>query len=198
MLFFNMERRIPIPKLLYRTDTDAPFESCILCDRKFEDINQPYFIEKAIRSHQKLGVVDTVFEYAVCLPCQTEMMTKISLESMQQLQAYLAPLQVKMYERMQQLAQVPVQEAPEPWISHCLVKGTPREELDQYQLDVLCMGNELILGATPYLIGSEALIELSELLSAETRDEMDHFAEEFFGLPPELNELFKGPKIAIF
>ena len=47
------------------------------------------------------------------------------------------------------------------------------------------------------MISYEAADEMSNLLSKQTKDELDRFYRENLGVPPELEELFNTPKLLV-
>ena len=78
---------------------------------------------------------------------------------------------------------------PEKWLSHCMIKGTEINDLNEYQIGACFKGNEMATNfMPPFLIGGEAMEEITNLLSKETKDEMDGFIGDHFGIPPELRK----------
>jgi hypothetical protein len=58
-------------------------------------------------------------------------------------------------------------------------------------------GDKMLVGEFPYIISLEAMEELTELLSDETKDEFDDFKKNLLGGPPELEELLKGRPVLV-
>ncbi len=85
----------------------------------------------------------------------------------------------------------------EGWLSQCLLTGTPHQDLSEYQLYAHCDGPDMLFSYLPYLISTQALTDLSDLISAETKDILDDFIDEHFGLPPELKQLLKTRKTVL-
>ncbi|MGB0432130.1 MAG: hypothetical protein ACPGLV_16765 [Bacteroidia bacterium] len=84
------------------------------------------------------------------------------------------------------------------WFGHCMVKNTPKSEQNEYTIQGMFMGNKMVQNHLyPQMLGTQALEEIQELLSPETREELNRIKDEFFNIPPELAELFKDPKFTL-
>lgn len=79
------------------------------------------------------------------------------------------------------------------WLDHCIIHGTPVEELSEFQLIGHCQGREMLVTHMPFVIGGEAMDEILQLLSNETLDELGGFRDEHFGPPPALKRDLPGP-----
>ena len=186
---------IPIPKEFFSYDTGAPFERCMLCKTFLLADGVSYVIEKAFKRHANFEVEDVVFEYAMCESCAMQMSGAMSEESMEKVSNYFHT-HVDFGARSRYLlSEDPIELSH--WVGGCVVKGTPREELSEYQVLGQFVGEKLIFNVFPYLIGGEAMKELSMLLSKETLGEIDGFMDNF-GLPPELKDLWKDKPIMVF
>ncbi len=180
-------------KLIHRFNnelTDAPFESCCVCNVNFNDSGTQYIVEKSIKRVSE-SVSYSVYEYAICWECAQKFQQKISVESNQAIELYFFnQLKNKAPKEFDELAD-PIEEA----LSACLVKGTSVDNLNEYVLCGVFRNGDFSFGAMPYVLSAEVLEELSEQLSAETKDEMDDFRKTYLGGPPELEELLKGKPV---
>lgn len=177
---------LPIPDIFLNSDTKAPLSHCIQCDYDVINGDRFYMIEKVFKRYLPLDSTQVLFEYAVCSECYEKMRGALSKESMQNLSAYMMTntdfqaMQARMQEHP---------EEPEKWLSHCMIKGMPREELTEFQMGACFKGDRLVTNfMPPFMIGNVAMEEMNELLSKETKDEMDGFMDENFGIPPELRK----------
>lgn len=177
---------LPIPSIFLNTDTGSPLEHCIQCDYHVLDGERYYMIEKVFKKYPELEKTEVLFEYAICQVCYEKMKDSMSQESMQNLSAYMmqntdfAKLQERIEERP---------EDPEHWLSHCLIKGTPKDEMKEFQMGACFKGDRLVNNfLPPFLVGDLAMEEMNALLSKETKDEMDDFMGDHFGIPPELRK----------
>ncbi len=177
----------PIPPLFYSDLTKEPFQECTICQKKLLQNGTTYLIEKAFRVNKEFNIKETVFEYAICWDCAGAMKDTMSEESMKQMQNYFIR-QSNMLERRMHLLQQSSVPVLNHWIGNCLFKGTPVSELSEYQVFGQFDGKNILYHETPYLISGEALHEMSELLSAQTKEEMDRFLDTYTGLPPELKK----------
>lgn len=177
---------LPIPDIFLNSDTKAPLSHCIQCDHDLMQGDRFYMIEKVFKRYLQLDSTQVLFEYAVCSECYERMRGALSKESMINLSAYMMTntdfqaMQVRMKEHP---------EDPEKWLSHCMIKGMPKEELTEFQMGACFKGDKLVTNfMPPFMIGNVAMEEMNELLSKETKDEMDGFMDDNFGIPPELRK----------
>jgi hypothetical protein len=189
-----LPQRVPIPSTFYAEDTEAPFETCLACDRRLRTDATEYVIEKGYRSFEAYDVQETVFGYALCLRCHASLSQSFSTESKRRCTAYLDE-HVDLPARTASLLD---QDSLDPtsWTQHCIVHDTPKENLEEYQMLAHCRGEEMLLTHLPLMIGGPAVDDLVQRLSNETLDELGGFRDEHFGLPPELKTNPQGPVLA--
>ncbi|GAB5522404.1 MAG: hypothetical protein Roseis2KO_02760 [Roseivirga sp.] len=177
---------LPIPDIFLNSDTKVPLSHCIQCDYDLMQGDRFYMIEKVFKRYLPLDSTQVLFEYAVCSECYEKMRGALSKESMQNLSAYM--MGNTDFQAMQARMQAHPEE-PEKWLSHCMIKGMPKEELTEFQMGACFKGDRLVTNfMPPFMIGNVAMEEMNELLSKETKDEMDGFMDENFGIPPELRK----------
>lgn len=173
-----------IPEILHCYSTGAPFTHCIDCDRYLLDGGQSYFIEKAIRQYNKEGykAKDVIFEYAMCLACAEKIKAEMSTASRAAMETYMM--------QNNSIASIKSKEL------QCIIKGESIDKYPEYQIFSMCQGSTM-LTQHPMAIGSDALEELSQLISPETKDEWDRMMGGFFDTPPELEELLPNYRMPI-
>jgi hypothetical protein len=49
----------------------------------------------------------------------------------------------------------------------------------------------MVFGDAPYMLAGVVMAELQDLLSPETKEVLDDFIDQYFGLPPAWKELIK-------
>ena len=86
-------------------------------------------------------------------------------------------------------------ESPIP--DHCVITGEPVDKLDEYMIYGHFRGSKMVKSTMPYLLSGSVMDDVSDLLSNETIDQLDDFMGEYFGGPPELEELWK-PRRPVF
>jgi hypothetical protein len=153
----------------------------------------------------------------MCLTCHAGMQERISAASRQALEAYFLN-HADLYRRATLLLSASTAHDPAPdeerdeesaappempstgaspdldrWLDHCIIHGTPVEELSEFQLIGHCQGREMLVTHMPFVIGGPAMDEILQLLSNETLDELGGFREEHFGPPPSLKRDLPGP-----
>lgn len=177
---------LPIPEIFLNSDTKAPLTNCIQCDHNLSLGDRFYMIEKVFKRYLTLNTTEVLFEYAICSTCYEQMKGALSAESMTNLSAYMMT-NTDFPALKQRMEEHP--DNPEEWLSHCMIKGTTKEELTEYQMGACFKGDRLVTNfMPPFIIGNVAMEEMSELLSKETKDEMDGFMDQNFGIPPELRK----------
>ncbi|PSQ95043.1 MAG: hypothetical protein BRD55_10940 [Bacteroidetes bacterium SW_9_63_38] len=189
--------RVPIPPTFYADDTDAPFDECMVCDQPLRDGSVDYVIEKGFRSYEGYDVEETVFGYALCMPCHATLSNSFSDASAQRCSSFLNE-HMDLPERTAALlpSTEDVSVDPSDWTQQCVVYGTPKKDLEEYQLLAHCRGEKMLVTHLPLMIGGPAIEALVERLSNETLDELGGFRDEHFGVPPELQQNLQGPVLA--
>lgn len=190
---------IEIPSEFYSSETHAPLDHCIACGRYLLENDIGYFVEKAIKRYPEYKSDQVIFEYAVCSECHQAMSATYSTESTQAIQNYFAENTDIMgrFNLMQEMTGSGMFELKD-WLSNCLIKGTPVENLHEYQIACQCIGDRMVVGGAPFLISNQAMDEMMLLLSDKTIDQLNRYMDEFFGLPPELRKLLADSGVLIF
>jgi len=191
----NQEHKILIPNAFYSDATGTLIERCVHCDRYLLEAGTHYMIEKSIKNYPNLNATDTIFEYAICVPCILKLRESLSQLSMQRVQYYF--LQHSDFQQRLNLVLSGQTGNLSSMIGECMVKKRPVSEFQEYQIACECSGKEIIYGVLPYAISCEATEEMMELLSKQTRDELDHFRDDFIRIPPELKDLLKDRPVLI-
>jgi hypothetical protein len=191
----QMPNNIPLPPQFYSYATGQPFDTCVICHTYLLLPGTQYMIEKAIIRYPEAGITDMAFEYAMCLPCSEKMRQSLSTDSLARIESYFRE-HANLAGR-QQLLERPGKPEPKEWVATCLLNNTPIEEAAEYQLIAQCDGPNMVVGLAPYMISGRAADELSELLSAQTKEVLDDFIDEHFGLPPELKALIKEKNLLL-
>jgi len=188
-------RSARIDPLFYESTTGKPFNRCISCDRNLLGKGVSYMIEKAVKQYKDFSTTDTIFEYALCMDCYEEIAQGMSETSKKRISEYYET-HVDFEKRRHQLIKKP-ELVPDEWLETCLITGTRREQLSEYQIMCQCLGDQILYYNLPILIGESAMDEMIQLLSNKTLGEMGKFKDKFLGVPPELKDLFDDRKILI-
>jgi hypothetical protein len=183
-----------IPKIFWSDLSQLPFQTCLMCNCNFEESQQPYLIEKAVKGMLGDQALSTVFEYAVCLSCAEQMNLSLSESSRLKIAQYF---EANIHFNARREALEGAEQSA--WIENCLVKKRPLREQEECQLYAFCVGDKMLYHEFPYMITGEALDEMLQLLSAKTLDILNGFKDDFFDGPPELKELLEkgGPKVLL-
>lgn len=180
-------QRCDIPKTFYSDADEKPFTHCTVCGCDLQTGEVPYMIEKAYKRHRKFNITDTIFEYAMCMPCYMQMANKLSQESKENMRKYVEE-HLNPLERMQNFYHQQDFD-PDSWLQHCMFTGADKNELDEYQVMGQFLGDQMLFTELPAMISYVAADEMMQLMSNKTLDELDDFTDTFLGLPPEWKEL---------
>lgn len=183
-LLFRGQRH-EIPTIFYDTVEERPIEECKICGKALLTSDEPYVIEKAFKQKEVL------FEYAMCMDCANNMRQDMSKDSMQRIEQFMLQ-NGRFQDRFNDLRYEDFD--TDKWLNNCIITNQDRDEQEEYQIQGIFMGDQMVSNQFPYMISGEAMEQMQELLSPETRGEIDRFKDEFFDLPPELADLFKDPK----
>lgn len=155
--------------------------------------NSEYFIEKAYRRFVDNQGEELLFEVAICMDCAFSMRSTLSKESVSNIQNFFFKQAIKRRSTM---------DDPEGFMENplreCLLNGKSVDEMKEYQIYAHCRGQEISMDGGYYLLSDDIIEEIQSLLSKETRDELERFSDDNFGIPPELQKLFsRGDLITI-
>ena len=179
-------KRGPIDKVFYPFDSEEPFGLCTMCQTQFGEDTE-FLVEKAVKGS------DVIFEIAMCLPCAEEMRNQLSTDSMQRIEAYMS--KVNFEKRAEQFIENPSENIND-FIGKCVVSNQVIDKNEEYQIYAYCQGKEMVYSALPYAISGEVMEEIQELLSPETKQEMDDFMDQYL-IPDDLRDLLKGRPVLI-
>lgn len=169
-----------IPVELYSEDSKQPHEHCLKC-KSILNTATGYGIQKIYKNYPD-GECQVLFDFALCLECMEEARAELSIESRQRIDAF-------MQERMYQLALSGVNPQDRFEEGRCTLSGKLLRQAQDYQVIALCKGNKLL--ESPIYLSDDITSQIQELLSAESREELDRFSENNLDWPPELKALIK-------
>jgi hypothetical protein len=184
----QQQQGLPIPEIFKNSDTKGYLTNCIQCDYELLKGDRHYVIEKVFKRYPNLNSKQVLFEYAICSNCYENMKDSLSAESMQNLSNFMMT-NVDLTGMQQRIAEHP--NDPEKWMTHCMIKGTAEEDLNEYQVAACFKGDRMVMDfMPPYLLGELAIEEINSILSKQTKEDMDRFMGDIFGIPPELRKDF--------
>jgi hypothetical protein len=172
---------IKLPNAFHACKTGKEFEHCLICEQSLH-ASGVYLIEKAFRKGEPL------YEYALCSHCHRQLSESLSRQSRKAIEDYFVRHVDFELRQIEMMAVAP--DRFEPWIAECIISRKPIAPDDEYQMIAVCLGDFLVLGPSPFAITGAAMEDLYELLSAQTREELDRFTRDYLGLPPEM---LRGP-----
>ncbi len=192
-----MDRQlVAIPEEFYSFDSQQPFKSCMVCKADLLSGETDYFIEKAVRNYHDHDVSDVIYEYAICWQCAHDMNGQMSEESTKNIQQYFST-QEDFVKSLSEYNEKWQQEGNKDILKNCTITGESIEKLDEYMIYAHFRGDKMVKSSMPYLFSGKVMDEVSDLLSNQTIDQLDDFMGEYFGGPPELEELIK-PRRPVF
>lgn len=184
--FLNSFSLVPIPSEFYSDLEEKPFCNCTFCSKELLGADEPYLVEKSYKVNPNNKQKNTIFEYAICMDCNKRKMNALSKESIQNIQNYM--------QENFKIENLEEGEEESEYLSKCIVTGTPQAELEEYNIVGQFIGNHMVEGQFPLLVGASVGEDLQGLLSEKTKEEFDDFMDTITGVPPELKELFKSKR----
>lgn len=173
-------RYADIPPLFHSLELDGPFQNCTCCHTPFTDPSTQYVIERIFRG------AEPIVEYAMCMGCQESLTAELSEESVSRIHTFLAGLDHTA--RLRELEASMSEEDVSPWVRKCMVTGKSQSNCDTYQVVAVCRGSKIELSALPAMISDDGMKAIMAIMSQKTRDRMEEFMGDTFGMPPEFCE----------
>lgn len=184
-----------IPKEFWSDLTNKPFENCISCECELLGGEVEYVIEKAMQSTEVEGIVSTIFEYAMCLPCAEKLRKQLSSQSLRNINQFYQD-KIDFANRRTKLLN------NEPnitdWVGECIVNKRVIKPGEEYQIYGQCIGEHFLFVDMPFMLSGEAIDEMVELISDETMDELNDFMNNLTSGPPEFKELLETGGVKVF
>lgn len=170
----------PIPSKLYSEDTGMAHAQCKICQKDFGE-HEIYGVQKVYKNYPNQEA-QVLFDFALCQTCMEEARAELSVESRLRIDQFI-------------MGKLQVLEAKGVDISEsfqeetCSLSGKLLSESKEYQVVAVCRGDELL--ESPMVMSDDILEQIQELLSEESKDELNRFNENNFGWPPELKKIWQ-------
>ncbi len=175
----SITRYLDIPKILHSVEKDMPFNKCLKCGTDLLTSNHHYVIEKVFRRNE------VIIELAMCLNCRGNQCDEgMSQKSADTMKAFVQE-KIDFRQRLELMSQVNDIDSIDPWLERCILSDRPSQMFSEYQVVALCRGPWIQRDFYPAFISGKSIEEMSDLLSEETRDWMDDFIGDNFGMPSE-------------
>lgn len=156
------------------------YRECVQCGTLVGADGEPYYVERALRRGEPL------FEYAMCDRCVFALQNELSRESIERVTAvWFASFDADA--RWRRLGDGL---DPGPLVDACVLDGTPRAELEEFQVWAwVAEGRLFVDDYAPGILSGAAAERVAAVLSRSTRDRLDEFVRDRLGVPPELCNL---------
>ena len=181
---------IDIPQVFYSGEKNAPFSHCEICHANLLQHNCEYLIEKTLKSSGEI-----IMEYAICNDCKEKIISTLSENSILHVAVYFNKHVNVTYRTVRLFEEF--NGSVDNWINKCVLKNIPLNECETYQLCCQCAGDKMVVSHLPMMISGEAITEMNEIISTETKEDLLQVRQIFKGLPPGLEE-FIGSSTLIF
>lgn len=180
-----------IPPVFYSAGEESPFTSCTFCQKELIISESHYFVEKAFKNYPEQGIQDIIFEYAICAECHQQMHSQLSQASRKAINAFFQK------HKQPQILSEDESNYPENYLRYCSLSNAKTTDLEEYQIIGEFQGSQILLSGLPIVLSGAMLDQVQELLSPETKEELDDFMDQITDLPPDLKKLFKEDKVFI-
>ncbi len=191
-IFKNFE---PIPKVFYSEESEAPIEHCTFCNKYLLEDGVQYLVEKAFKNYKDKDVRDVIFEYAICLECHGKLRETMSKKSLGAIERYFSG-RIDLEARRKKFDEAE-DYVLDNWLRQCILSGEEVKGLDEFQIIGQFDGRDMVYHHLPYAISGNMIEAITDILSAETKDELDDFMQDIIGPSPEFDELFSPTRTLI-
>lgn len=175
-----------IPKDFYNSNEQERAWHCKICDTALFENNQAFALETALKVFPEIKAKEIIFEIAVCHACAGENRKSLSKQSLDDIETFMTGNQVR--NNMMKCVEESYENGGDTF-GYCLVTGVPKDNINEFQIMAQCQGEFLIPGTEAFMISKEGIEIIHDLLSPETKEELDRFKNEHFGVPPEFENL---------
>jgi len=172
-----------IPKLFFNTVKDLPFSNCSKCNIFLLDGEMEYMIEKVLIPN------DVLYEFAICGNCIKSLQQEISKESLKSLQQFN---ESELNNRIQKIDHLLNEDYNT--IKKQLSETTPDYSYENCNIMAFFNGANLVEDFPPVCVSTQAIENMQDVLSKQTKDSFDDFMDFIGDVPPGLEELFKTRK----
>lgn len=168
----------------FKSDAEGiHFDACKVCSVPFDE-QTPYVIEKA---YKRLAAEDvTIFELAICLPCAEKQAAKMSKESRATVERLMG--NQAFFRKRHEMWE---NDWRSNWKTQCIFNETEIRENEEYHIVGHFQHGQLMPFQTPFVLGHAMLETIQEQLSAETKEELDDFGQQFLGPDPRIKMLLE-------
>ena len=174
----------PIPKLFWSAYRDAPFVKCIDCE-------QPLLESSVFVVNKRFVAGETVFEMAMCNRCREQFTLQYSEETRTNIAAFFSAHFAKNAAALNSSDDETLagEQLLDHCMNHCGICGIARSSCHRYSIAGLCREHDIIaqlsaMGQTPLMVCEKCELEMSKLVSKQTRESWDRFVDEHFDGPP--------------
>lgn len=181
-----MDEENKIPNDFLPLGSKEFIQECKVCNRYLAEEGNQYVMEKAVKKFKDIDAKETLFEYAICMDCATNMRGSLSEESKKHIEDFFTSDEVRMNTaRVMQSAFF----ENESTLNYCIITGKSINDVNEYQIIAHCEGKGLFPGSKAFMVSDDGIEAISELLSESTKDELDGFRDAHFGVPPEFERI---------
>jgi len=174
-----------IPHSFHSDSDEKPFTMCKVCSKDLTKGDVPYSIEKAFKKTEE-GEDLTLFELAICVPCAEKQSKKMSAASRAFIQETM--MTQTFFERRSSNWE---NNWKDTWNKKCIFSDREVQNNEEYHIVGHFVGDRVIQGQTPFVLGPEILEYIQEHLSPETKEELDNFGNQFLGPDPRIAALLE-------
>ncbi len=160
----------PLPVVFHSFYEERPFRCCTSCGESLEDLEETYQITKTYHGNE------VILEYAMCFPCQQNMLKELSRESVEKLTSF------QMERSLEPKNDV---ESDRFQCEFCLrSRDDAVEKAQHFSMAALCFGLQMV--DRPLLICEDCMLEINEKMSEQTRRRWRDFVDHHFpGVPAD-------------
>lgn len=184
----DLEKLFDIPEIFYYSNTNSPFENCLICNKNLAKPHTAYSVIKAFRYYKEFDKKDVIYELALCSKCHNMLTESYSEESMERLDKYWANnfdynYRYSLFNEANYNL--------EDWIAKCACKGKHWKETKAFHIYGNFISTSIKFDGTfPYMLSDEVMEDFLILLSNVTIDSLIKLFDIYTDFPPEYRSIF--------
>ncbi len=158
----------PVPKVFHSFYEDRPFRCCTSCGEGLNDLEDIYQVTKTFHG------TEVILEYAMCSPCQQNMLKELSEESVERLSKF-----------QMERSKEPMNDAEtdDYKCEFCLrSREDAIEKKLHFSMAAICFATEMV--ERPLFVCETCMLEINEKMSEQTKRRWREFVDTHFpGVP---------------
>ena len=167
---YEAEDELPVPDIFHSFYEERPFRCCTSCGEGLEDLQDVYQVTKTFHGNE------VILEYAMCAPCQQNMLKELSEESVERLATFQAERSLE-----------PKNDAAADHFECEFCLKSRKDAIAKrlhFSMAAICFAENMV--DRPIFVCETCMLEINEKMSEQTRRRWRDFIDTHFpGVPAD-------------